>query len=331
MKIDTIEPYFSVIILHWNNGNYLFKCLDYLNQQTFDNFEVLLVNNGVPDIENKILLTKFPDLIINQISLKENVGFAAGNNLAVRYAKGKYIALLNADAFAEPDWLKRMYEATNRYPESFLASRLVMANQPTLLDGEGDNYHASGLAWRKSYGMLLTKSNLKEKAVFSACGAAAIYPKLSYEKVGGFDEDFFSYYEDVDIGFRLRLLGLNCFYIPTAVVHHIGSASTGKRSNFAIYHGQRNLVWTFIKDMPGIFIWILLPYHITANFFMLLASLFRGEVKIVFRAKIDAITKLPEVLKKRERIQAARSITATQIVKLLDWNPLSPLIKLNRR
>jgi GT2 family glycosyltransferase len=119
------------------------------------------------------------------------------------------------------------------------------------LDGAGDEYHVSGLAWRRFYNHLANGYGLKPEEVFGACAAAAMYRREDFLKIGGFDEDYFSYFEDVDLSFRLRLAGGRCLYVPDAIVHHVGSASTGKLSDFVVYYGHRNLVWTFFKDMPG--------------------------------------------------------------------------------
>ncbi len=100
-----------------------------------------------------------------------------------------------------------------------------------------------------------------EREVFSACAAAALYRRDVFEALGGLDEDFFCYMEDVDLGFRLRLAGWGCTYVPTAVVHHVGSATSGRRSHFTTYHGHRNLVWVFFKNMPGALLWLYLPQH----------------------------------------------------------------------
>ena len=138
-----------------------------------------------------------------------------------RLARGQWLALLNADAFPEPDWLERLLEAAETIPNAFFASRQIQANSTELLDGEGDVYHISGLAWRRNYGLpVLEKFDTEE--IFSSCAAAALYPRQAFLDAGGFDEDYFSYHEDVDLGFRLRLKGLRCFYVPKAVVYHVG-------------------------------------------------------------------------------------------------------------
>src|SRR6185436_1800580 len=142
---------------------------------------------------------------------------------------------------------------------TFFSSRQIQYNRPELLDGAGDEYHVSGLAWRRYYNHIEKEYGIKPEEVFGACAAASLYLREDFLKVGGFDEGYFSYFEDVDLSFRLRLVGRRCLYVPAAVVCHVGSASSGKVSDFVIYHGHRNLVWGYFKNMPALLFWAYLP------------------------------------------------------------------------
>lgn len=322
-----INPFFSIIILCWKSNQFIFACLESLINQTDQDFEILLVDNGSPDPIENLDLTKYSELQIRLFKLKTNVGFAAGNNHAAEFARGKFLILLNADAFPDPDWIKNVRGGIKKYSNCFFASHLIMANHPERHDGKGDAYHFSGLVWRKSYNTLISKEFETEHEVFSACGAAAIYPREAFEKVKGFDPDYFSYLEDVDLGFRLRLIGYKCIFLPHAVVKHVGSGSTGAKSDFSAYYGHRNLVWTFIKDMPGIFLWLLLPFHISVNLAQILVYVLRGQGKITVQAKLDAIKDLPKVIEKRRHVQQTRTVPPLNIIRKMDRNPLSPFIK----
>jgi GT2 family glycosyltransferase len=328
-KIET--PLFSILILCWNSDTYIRDCLRSLVHQTFKNFEVILVDNGSDEPILPEVWADFPNLLIRHEVLPENIGFAAGNNYAAKLARGNYLALLNSDAFPEPDWLSEICKGLSAHPNCSFASKLVMANTQDLLDGEGDTYHASGIAWRNSYGRSVKLSRKTETEVFSACGAAAVYPKASFEAVGGFDEDYFAYLEDIDLGFRLRLAGIPCIYLPSAVVNHIGSGSTSKGSDFAIYYGQRNLVWTFFKDMPGFLFFLLLPGHILMNLSWFLYSIAKGRGALIYRSKRDAVSSLGVVFRKRRETQRLKKTSLLSIARIIDWNPISPLMKLLRR
>jgi GT2 family glycosyltransferase len=165
-------------------------------------------------------------------------------------------------------------------------SKLLNATDPTKLDGAGDAYHISGLVWRMGHGEPDKEVDAHETEVFSPCAAAALYRHSALLALGGFDEDYFCYVEDVDLGFRLRLAGHRCLYVPQSVAHHVGSGTTGgQHSDFALYHGHRNLVWTFVKDMPGVLFWIFLPLHVVLNLVSIVWFILRGHGAAIFEGK----------------------------------------------
>lgn len=239
------------------------------------------------------------------LALETNTGFAHANNTAVTALDDcDYIALLNPDAFPEPDWLARLAAAAARHPQAgSFASRLMRDGAPDVLDGAGDVYHVSGMVWRHGHGRPLAEvpGALEEREVFAPCAAAALYRRSDWLAVGGFDTRYFCYVEDVDLGFRLRRLGRACWYVPDAVVAHVGSATTGVGSAFAVYHGHRNVTWTFVKNMPGRLLWRHLPAHIAASTAGVPWFAWRGQLGAYLRAKRDALAGLGPILRQRRQ------------------------------
>jgi GT2 family glycosyltransferase len=329
------EPFVSIVIVAWNSGAHLSRCLSLLLEQTYQDFEIVLVDNGSTDGSVKDVRGQFPSLAITVKQLETNLGFAVANNIGVQLAKGKWIALLNADAYPEPDWLNHLLLAVENNP-GFMAfsSRQLQYSAPFLLDGAGDAYHISGLAWRNSYNLTAEKNGLEEREIFSPCAAAALYSREVFLKVGGFDEDYFSYFEDVDLGFRFRIHGKKCLYVPNAIVHHVGSASTGKRGDFSVYYGYRNMVWTFVKDMPSPYFGLFLPLHLfTLSFFIAYLTM-RGQGGVIVRAIRDALRGLPMILKKRREIQSNIQVKPGEILQFMSRGLLEPyqeFVKRNRR
>jgi GT2 family glycosyltransferase len=317
-------PIVSVVIVCWNCAAYLPRCLAALEAQTHRDFEVILVDNASADGSTDAVASRFPNLRIRVERLSANAGFAAASNVGARLGTGTWLALLNPDAFAAPDWLERLLSATAAHPGSFFASRQIQAARPMLLDGEGDVYYSSGLALRQNYNIRHFAPG-HPREVFSACAAAALYPRAEFLAAGGFDEDYFAYHEDVDLGFRLRLFGLRCFLVPDAIVHHVGAASSGYRSGFAVYHGHRNLVWTYVKNMPAPWVWLYLPLHLATNLASILYFLLVGHGASIVRAKVDAVRGLPRALRKRPLIQAQRRVRGSEVVRHMNTNPVGPL------
>ncbi|MCK6582762.1 MAG: glycosyltransferase family 2 protein [Anaerolineales bacterium] len=323
--MNTSHLEISIVIVAWNSAKHLPRCLNSLRAQTIQNFEIILVDNGSTDDFADCIQEKYPDPEIRVIALEKNLGFAAANNIGARLARGKWLALLNADAFPEPDWLEKLLQAAEENPEfSFFSSRQIQANAPDLLDGAGDAYHVSGLAWRRYYNHKEQEYGNQLEEVFGACAAASLYKRDEFLAVNGFDEDYFSYFEDVDLSFRLRLAGGRCLYVPQATVYHVGSASTGRMSDFVIYHGHRNLEWTYFKNMPSLLFWLYLPLHFVMGLYFLVSFTLRGRGKAIFLAKRDAIRGIFAVLRKRRTIQKSRAITSLEIYQVMTKGVFSP-------
>lgn len=323
----------SFILVVWNNKTHLRRCSSALSKQTLQGFEVILVDNASSDNSAaEALYRPYFDLPLHIEHLPTNLGFAVANNIGARLARGEWLVFLNADAFPEPDWLEKLLKAAEENPEySFFSSRQIQANDPAWLDGAGDAYHISGLAWRHGYNHPSVEFGHEQQEVFSACAAAALIRREEFLQMGGFDEDYFSYFEDVDLGFRLRLQGKKCLYVPEAIVHHVGSASTGKRSDFSVYYGYRNMIWTFIKNMPSPLIWILLPLHIATVLFFMAYLTWRGQGKTISRAIIDAIRGLPAVLEKRKKIQRDRKVSSRDLLRIMSTGLFEPYLEFMRR
>lgn len=301
-------PEVLVVIVNFNGGEMLFRAVAALKRQTFTGYRLVVVDNASSDGSIAQLRDRHPEVEV--LEAGANLGFAAANNLAVRtYTGSRWIALLNPDAYPEPEWLHYLVAAARQHPQfAAFSSRTLDAEVPQRMDGAGDAYHVSGRYWRRGHGRPVSEAYLRNETIFSACAAAALYSRAAWDQVGGMDEDFFCYGEDVDLGFRLQLAGYGCLYVPESVALHQGSAVTGRKSDFSTYHGQRNLVWVFVKNMPGWLFWLLLPYHLLLNLGAILGCMFRGQISLVLTAKRDAVLGLPVAWRKRQAIQSARRV-----------------------
>jgi len=262
---------------------------------------------------------------VTVINLGTNLGFATANNRALALCDTEFVVLLNPDAFAEPEWLDRLLQAAVNHPDvaTFGSCQLIYSSE-NLIDGTGDCYHFSGLVWRNKHGESIENVDLVSREIFAPCAAAAMYRRQTLLDLGGFDEDFFCYVEDVDLGFRLRLAGNKAMYVANAVVHHVGSAMTGgQHSDFSIYHGHRNLVWAFVKNMPGLLFWLLIPFHLALNIVTVIYFIIHGHSRVIIRAKIDAVKGLKSIWKKRKKIQKDRIASIIDIWRVLDKQPFA--------
>jgi GT2 family glycosyltransferase len=307
----------AVVIVNANGGLWLGKALDHLARQTVKPARAIVVDNASTDGSVDGLEDRHS--FVEIIRLDRNVGFGAANNIGVQAAADcTWIALLNPDAFPEPSWLETLLEAAHSEPNySFFASRLLLADDPRKLDGTGDVYHVSGLAFRRDHGRTVESVTRPRAEVFAPCAAAAMYKRSAFVEAGGFDERYFAYLEDLDLAFRLRLAGHRCLYVPESTVLHVGSPSTGRTSDFTVFHAQRNMVWTYAKNMPTPLVWLYLPEHLLVNLVALAAYSLRGQGRVVWRAKREAVRVLPRMLGERRRRQAQRHADAWQLRRLM--------------
>lgn len=318
----------AVLVVNFNSGNMLGRCIASVSKQVRQPDTIIVVDNASQDTSLANLEhIRVPNLEI--LKLHGNTGFAAANNFAIkRFRDCEWVALLNPDAFPSNTWLDCLLEAAAKHPEyDCFASRQVSAADRDRLDGAGDAYHVSGMHWRRGYGASAVGSLGQREEVFSACAAAAMYRVDVLQEVGGFDESFFCYAEDVDLGFRLQLRGHRCLYVPEAVVEHVGSATTVRRSNFTVYHAHRNLVWVYFKNMPWSLFWLYLPQHILLNLISLVWFSLRGQTRVIFKAKWDALIGLPQILRQRRRVQAGRRTSVRALRRVMTKGLFRPYFR----
>jgi GT2 family glycosyltransferase len=324
--VPVVQPTVSLIILNWNGEKFLTRCLEAVSAQTFLDYEVLVVDNGSTDASMEYFEERWKHF--KALRLDENMGFARGNNNGAQHASGRWLAFLNNDAFPEPEWLANLVNAADKHGRySFVSSLMIEADNPNLIQDSGDIYHISGLAWPRDNNHSLKQALLESCEVFSASAAAALYEREAFLEAGGFSEHFSSHFEDVDLGFRLRLRGYRCLFAPDAVVHHLGSASYGRESDRTVYQVQRNLVWCYFVNMPGWLFWKYLPAHFLANLLMLVYYTLRGQGKVALKAKRDAVRGLPRMMEKRRIIQSQRKATLEEIDRALDHSLFGPFLR----
>jgi len=298
----------AVIIVNYNAGAMLRECLLSLQAQSERPARVLVMDNGSHDDSMELCQAAFPWVEFHR--LNANLGFARANNIAVELVSDcEWIALLNPDAFPDKRWLQVFIENARQYPEfDTFASCMVSADGSDVLDGTGDCYRVDGIAWPRYQGVSLSKLPQGIEEVFAPCAGAGFYKRAAFKEVGGFSERYFCYHEDVDLGFRLRLHGSRCRFLRDAIVRHVGSAITGKGSDFSVYHVQRNLVWTYFRNMPAPYVWLYLPAHFLVNIGSLLWFTLYWRRWIVLKAKKDAVKALPSIWRERKQIQADRHV-----------------------
>lgn len=305
-------PRVSVIIPTWNGAELLRVALRSLDAQRFRDFEVIVVDNASADDTLAMMTREFPDA--RQVSLPENRGFAAAVNAGIEAARGEIIVLLNNDTEADPDWLAALVAGLDRHPEAgSCASKMLDFTDRTRIDAAGDQMalQATSIGRGEPDGPEFSR----ERYVFSACAGAAAYRREVFETIGRFDERFFAYLEDVDVGFRAQIAGYRCVYVPDAVIYHRGGATSDRISDIRAFWLIRNSLFLFFQNMPA----RVLRRH---GWFMLIwpfadALLHRRSLSIAARGWLAFCKDLPEVVRRRRRAYALRATTDEELIRAL--------------
>lgn len=310
-------PWVRVIVVNYNGRRHLQGCIDSLRHQTITDFEAVIVDNGSTD--GSIEELELPDNNFTILLAGQNLGFAAANNLGASGAISPWLATLNPDAIAAPNWLEQLRRATEQQPEiTAFGSTQISAVDNSKLDGCGDVYSFLGFPWRGGYGHD-TKEVPDDGFIFSACAAAALYRREVFEKLGGFDERYFCYLEDVDLGFRLQLTGRPTLQVKGARVAHFGSAITGQGSEFSYFHSARNRLWLIIKNMPLPLLAWMLPFHVMATLWLAWRIRNTDQRRPMLAGAAAALRGVGPIWGRRRTIQPIREISLRRLLLTFNW------------
>ncbi len=314
----------SVIVVNWNGRHLLESCLASLAAQTLSPLEVILVDNGSEDGSADWVASHHPE--VRLVRLDRNYGFCGGNNAGIRVAKGEYFALLNNDAEAEPRWLERL-RATMREHAGLGAcdSKVYFYEPRDLIWASGADYSVAGSVVQRGYLQPDGGSNGAGPAeVFVAVACAVMYRRSALDHVGLFDEDFFSGYEDVDLSFRLQAAGYGIVTVPDAIVYHKVSATSRRNSEFYVYYGQRNVLETYLKNMPAALLLKYLPLHVLYTLGSMLYFARLGRLGATARGKLAVLRSLDRTLAKRRAVQRLRTAPTASLERKMSASWLQP-------
>jgi hypothetical protein len=319
----------SVVVVNWNRKDLLRACLCSLERQTDVRFETIVVDNGSSDGSAEMAETEFHVRLIRNL---ENRGFCAANNQGIAAAEGEFIALLNNDAEAEPGWLAALQQACRRRPDvGMAASKVLVWEDPGRIDKVGhaiwpdgqNRGRGSGAADRGQYG--------REEDVLWPDGCACMYRRAMIDQIGGFDEDFFAYGDDAELGLRARIAGWTCISTPAAVVRHHRGSTLGKDSARRLVLIERNRVLLALKLFPWSLLW-LNPFYSAVRMAAGVLSSFRGEGDTAYfpgwrgkltmawallRGDLRAMALAPRMLRKRREIGRLRRLSPGEVRRLI--------------
>ncbi len=308
-------------------GEVLEACLRALESQTVDEFEVVVIDNS----GTRRVQASNPRVRV--ISNERNVGFGAAVNQAFRASNAPYLAALNDDAVADPRWLETLLADADAHPRIGMFASEVRLAGTGMLDSAGMLIASDGSSKQAPLAHLADAND-----TLLPSGSAALYRRAMLEEIGLFDESFFLYCEDTDLGLRAQWAGWGCHYVPGAIVEHRYSHSAGRASPLKAYYVERNRLYTIVKNFPAGMLWAA-PFASAARYFWHAAALMTGRGKaaeyrqeghpaallpfLVIRAHLAALFRLPALLTARRSIRAKRRITSTEFRALLERHSIT--------
>jgi GT2 family glycosyltransferase len=328
-------PLISVVIVNWNRRDLLRACLDSLAAQTFTDFEIIVVDNGSTD-DSAAMVREYPRPI-KLIENRENRGFCAANNQGFAVSQSEYIALLNNDAEADPGWLQAMLDAIQIKPDvgetdiGMVASKILVWEDPRIIDKCGHLIYPDGQNRGRGHGQMDQGQFNRQEEVLWPDGCAALYRRAMLNEVGGFDEEFFAYADDAELGLRARIAGWTCLYAPGAVVKHHRGATLGLNSARRLTLIERNRVLLVVKLFPWNLLWTNGAYHlIRVGAGMAAALRGKGEIRrypgakgkltaatALLKGTLSALPLIPSMMRKRRAFRSKHRLSPKQVRRLL--------------
>jgi len=322
-------PLISAIVLNWNGKDVIGACLRSLRNQTYSNLEIILVDNASTDGSIEDVAPRFPDLHV--VKNHTNLGYGGGNNEGIRAARGKYFFILNSDTEIEKDCIERLWGALEEGPRVGVTTpKILFYDQRERVDAAGLVVYPDGLAIGRGRSEPEQRYSQREE-VFFGSGCASLYRKDMLDEIGLFDEDFFAYAEDTDLGWRAQRAGWKAFYVPQAVVYHHHSRQFGSYSTQKAFLVERNRMWVAWKNFPLGFLCLGPLYTLKRFLYQGIALLnrrgatgrFRQEssslllMPIVFKALFSGLRGFPGMLRKRREIQRTGRLSNRDFYRLL--------------
>ena len=323
-----------MVVVNWNRKELLRACLASLGRQTGAAFETIVVDNGSADGSADMAEREFAARVIRNAG---NRGFCAANNQGIAAARGEFIALLNNDAEAAPGWLAALHRACSSAPDvGMAASKILVWEDPRRIDKAGHLIFPDGQNRGRGAGALDTGQFDHSEEVLWPDGCAAVYRKEMLDRIGGFDEDFFAYGDDAELGLRARIAGWRCLYAPDAVVRHHRGATLGKGSAERLELIERNRVLLALKLFPWSLLWLnplFFAVRVAAGLGMARRGAgdtahFPGMVgkwamaRALLRGDLRALRMAPRMLRKRAGIRPIRKLSPAQVRRLIWANRL---------
>ena len=302
----------SIIILNYNAGELLEKCITSIYESNYKNFEVIVVDNNSQDESHKLCKEKFSSITL--IENKENLGYCEGNNVGIRNANGEFITILNPDTIVEPNWLIELLDAYQEFGDAIYQPKFLTINNESILQSTGNMIQLFGFGYSRNKGDHDENQFSKIENINYASGTCLFTTKQIFDQLDLFDSFLFAYHDDLDFCWRASMEGIQSYYVPTSIVYHPPEGFSFKWSNFKFYLLERNRIYcllthysrgTIMKFLPA-----LILVDIAVSLFYLKSGFFSEKIK----ASLNILQNLKTIQSRYNYIQKKRIVDDKKIV-----------------
>lgn len=308
----------SVVIPNWNGKKFLAACLDSLLAQDYPQVEIIIVDNGSKDGSVEFLEQNYPQVRLEKFDY--NTGFSVAVNRGIKASRGEFVALVNNDTHIDKRWVSELVKAMAEHPEAgSCGCKMLSYHDPGILDGAGDGYRRGGLPGRIGHREKDLGQFDKPRYILGACGGAAIYRHTLFDDIGYLDEDYFAYLEDVDLGLRAQSAGYKCWYVPSAILYHLGTGTTGSGYHPLVVRLSSQNNWnTIVKNIPFPLMLKFLPQIFYWQLYYFAVVIVRGgQVLAWLDGSFRALCLLPKMLGKRAEIARKRKVSNEYLEQII--------------
>ena len=307
------EPLISIIILNYNAGELLLKCVDSIFQSNYKNLEVIVVDNISKDNSHKKCKEKFQNITL--IENEQNLGYCGGNNIGIKHASGKFLVILNPDVIVETDWLNGLLDAFNKYGEGLYQPKILATTDHNVIISAGNMIQLFGFGYSRGKGEKDVGQYEKDEKVGYASGTCLFSSSNVFKKIGNFDSFLFAYHDDLDLCWKGRLKGIKSFYVHKSIVYHPLEGYSFKWNSFKYFLMERNRIYCLIKNFSGRTIFKMIPSLILVDIAITLFYLKKGFILSKIKANIDILKNSKTILKNHSMIQKSRILNDSELIK----------------
>ena len=324
----SINPLVSIIILNYNAGKLLIDCINSILKTNYDNYEIIVVDNASKDGSHLKCIEKFPK--ISLIENNENLGYCEGNNVGIRKAKGDYIIILNPDTLVDPNWIKELVFAYQKYGEGLYQPKFLTTTDHSSIMSTGNMINLFGFGFARGKGEFDDGKFDKHEIIGYASGTCLFSTSNIFNKLNLFDSFLFAYHDDLDLCWRGAMIDIKSHYVPNSIVYHPPEGFSFKWSSFKFYLLERNRNYCILTHYSRSTFYKLLPSLLLIEIFVFIFYLKKGMLKSKIKANLDILKNWKHINQKYSEIQKLRTVSDKIIVKSFSDEISVPKVVINK-